>query len=244
MCRMIALRGDPDAVQAFLQSDVLPRFQQRCMRHRSGWGLAWFAGDEPRVERSGNWVVDDTTFLQKVRRVRSHLAVVHVRRATRGGVSMNNVHPFVRDPWVFAHNGTIVDEVSREIRRWLQPNMRGTTDSEAFFHLLLHYLTPGRTPVEAGREAVRWIVARSQQARLNYVLTDGTHLVAYRRGHNLYRFTMDYDGAVVDGLCSYALLPGWKTVPRNSLVCLAGEPGFPVLHRLDDLTPSSAILAA
>ncbi|GAB4015146.1 MAG: hypothetical protein Fur0010_13870 [Bdellovibrio sp.] len=70
----------------------------------------------------------------------------HVRAANSGEVSEANCHPFTFKNFMFMHNGEIEDfhlikrylrrEVSDEIYNWI----RGQTDSEHIFALMLHVL--------------------------------------------------------------------------------------------------------
>src|ERR1700759_2899175 len=70
--------------------------------HAAGWGLGLYDGPAAGSKLAAY--------------VRSHpiktlLAIAHVRKRTRGPVSLANTHPFVRELWgrhfTFAHNGTV-----------------------------------------------------------------------------------------------------------------------------------------
>lgn len=225
MCRFLGVRGDEAAVHAFLQGPVPERFQERSRRHTAGWGIAAYDDGTPARIRKPVWVREDTTFLPRLRRVRSRAVLVHVRRATRGAITLENTHPFVHGRWAFAHNGTIVNRVTLAAREWLRPATEGQTDSEVFFHLLLHFIAAEGDVVRGTRAAVRWILGISETARLNFVLTDGEHVYAYRRGHTLYHFVAHTPQGVVEGVASDPLEAGWRTLRRDWLLSLDGDPG-------------------
>ncbi len=226
MCRFMAVCGNPSAVHQFLNGDAAETFQKRSRRHTAGWGVGWYEEGSPVVFRKPVWVRDERSFLPRLHSIASPLVFLHVRRATRGVVSLENTHPFALGKWIFAHNGTIVNRVTRQIREWLHPVTRGSTDSEVFFHLLLHFIHQERGDVIAGtRLAVRWVYQISTSARLNFILADGNTVYAYRRGHTLYRFAERLPGGLVEGVASDALKPGWSTIKRDWMFAFDGRPG-------------------
>lgn len=154
--------------------------------HADGWGLALYEGRAVRT-----FLEPESAASSKLAAyVRSHpiktlLAIAHVRKRTRGPVSLANTHPFVRELWgrhfTFAHNGTVRGVRRHALGRW---RPIGTTDSELAFCALLHRLErafprgyPPRArdlwPVVA--EAASDIGARGM---FNFLLGDGAHLFA------------------------------------------------------------------
>ena len=154
--------------------------------HADGWGLALYEGRAVR------------TFLEPAAAansklaayVRSHpiktlLAIAHVRKRTRGPISLANTHPFVRELWgrhfTFAHNGT-VRGVKRHALRRFQPI--GTTDSEYAFCVILTRLErgfPGGYPQDRAR--LHRAVARigkelGASGTYNFLLGDGEQMFA------------------------------------------------------------------
>lgn len=128
-------------------------------------------------------------------------AIVHFRKATVGDFRLENTHPFRMRQWQFAHTGTIhnFDDVRTDLLAklpdFLARNVRGNTDSEVFFYLLLAHLhedgTLDRTDVplvsirQAFDKTVKQIDAVSKFSVLNCVLTDGQRLFCLRRGARL-----------------------------------------------------------
>ncbi len=107
--------------------------------HADGWGLALYEGRVARL------FLDPAPACESplARFVREHpiktmLAIAHVRRKTRGNVSLANTHPFVRELWgrhfVFAHNGTVKGVQHLKLGRYTPI---GKTDSERAFCALL-----------------------------------------------------------------------------------------------------------
>jgi predicted glutamine amidotransferase len=105
--------------------------------------------------------------------------------------------------WLFAHTGTIerfsaIEESLRaSLPEFMQRNVRGTTDSELLFHLVLSFLhDAGHLDAPAPREqvvtaAIRSAVAlvdrlcaevKAPTSPINMVLTEGRTMYALRRG--------------------------------------------------------------
>jgi glutamine amidotransferase len=232
MCRFLAVRGEPEAVHAFLQGHIPEEFQLRSRRHTAGWGIAWYQDQTPELRRKPVWVKEDSTFLPVLRDLTPRTAILHVRRATRGRISEENTHPFTLGRWAFAHNGTIVHKVIDAAREWLHPITAGQTDSEVFFHLLLHFIEEKGSVVEGTRAAVRWILNISESPRLNFVMSDGDRIYAYRRGHTLYHFAALIKDSPVEGVSSDALGEGWRTIGRDWMITLDGQPHHDKVDRI------------
>jgi glutamine amidotransferase len=121
--------------------------------HADGWGLALYEGRVARVFLEPAPAADSPL----ARFVREHpiktlLAIAHVRRKTRGEISLANTHPFVRELWgrhfVFAHNGTVKRADLLKLGRFTPI---GKTDSERAFCALLAALQH-----EFGARMPRW----------------------------------------------------------------------------------------
>jgi len=107
--------------------------------HADGWGLALYDGRVARVflEPAAAAASPLAEFVRE-HPIKTLLAIAHVRRKTRGAVSLANTHPFVRELWgrhfVFAHNGTVKNVRNLKLGRF---RPMGKTDSEHAFCALL-----------------------------------------------------------------------------------------------------------
>lgn len=152
--------------------------------HADGWGLALYDGRAVRTFLEPT-AAAHSPLARFVREnpIKTLLAVAHVRKRTRGKVSLENTHPFVRELWgrslVFAHNGTVRDARRHKLGRF---RPIGTTDSEHAFCVLLDRLAR-RFPRYPSRErlcaAVAAIGAKlGEGGTFNFLLGDGRHLFA------------------------------------------------------------------
>ncbi|MBA3393751.1 MAG: class II glutamine amidotransferase [Deltaproteobacteria bacterium] len=153
--------------------------------HSDGWGLALYEGRVARVFLDPQPAAD-SPLAKFVREhpIKTLLAIAHVRRKTRGQVSLANTHPFVRELWgrhfVYAHNGTVKGVRKLKLGRF---NPIGDTDSEhAFCYLLaaLHHDFPQgpRSQVDYSNAVAKYAGRIGKLGSFNMLLGDGTQLFA------------------------------------------------------------------
>jgi len=155
--------------------------------HVDGWGIAFFDGRGVRL-----WVdhlpASSSPFSELVRRypIKASNVISHIRKATVGGVSLANCHPFMRELWgrywVFAHNG---DLFTYSYAPGAQDRFQavGTTDSERAFCQLLNTLAE-RFERFPGATAVAAVIAEQCQdiarfGSFNFMLSDGEYLFSH-----------------------------------------------------------------
>ena len=101
--------------------------------HPDGWGAVYKEKGSFESYRSVHPCWEDNDLARLKERT---IILMHARRASRGQVSLRNVHPFTLEhngkSWYFCHNGTIDDLAIAGCAR--------ETDSERYFRFLLHYL--------------------------------------------------------------------------------------------------------
>lgn len=175
-------------------------------RHPDGWGVAYYVDGAPHVTRSPAHALGDALFHRVSGVVSSDTVLAHVRKATQGGHTVLNCHPFQYGRWVFAHNGDVPDfgrhrevllgEVSPRLRRFVL----GETDSEVLFFMLLSRLEaygPLAQPktVEEVMDSAQGTVAdvarlaeapEGKANLLTFIVTDGTTMVAHHGGKELF----------------------------------------------------------
>jgi predicted glutamine amidotransferase len=185
MCELLGMECNVPTDIVFSFSGLALRGGKRGP-HADGWGLALYEGRAVRTFLEPAAAADSKLAAY----VRSHpiktlLAIAHVRKRTRGEVSLANTHPFVRELWgrhfTFAHNGTV-----RSVRR--HPIGRfhpiGSTDSEYAFCAMLNRLDfafPDGYPKDR-RLLWRAVAAIGRdigvRGTFNFLLGDGAQLFA------------------------------------------------------------------
>ena len=138
MCQLLGMNANTPTDVCFSFAGLA----QRATEHKDGFGIAFFE------DRGLRTFVDaksarESPVAELVQRypIRSGNVIAHIRKATQGGVALENTHPFVRELWgrywVFAHNGDL---------RGFAPRLHGAfrpvgdTDSERAFCWLMQEL--------------------------------------------------------------------------------------------------------
>ncbi len=211
MCRLYAMRAnEPTRVECSLVHAQNALMRQSAkdaegLVHSHGWGVADYRNGLPLVEKQTWAAFHGEHFRKSAARVHANTVVAHVRRATVGGTSMENTHPFHNGRWLFVHNGTIPnfaavrDNMIQHIDPVLQNDIKGDTDSEHIFYYLLslqihHTDKPLKKIVQHGlQQIIAWSyeVAPGAQAGLNIVMTNGEILVGSRHGRTLWHLVRE-----------------------------------------------------
>ncbi|MRG90749.1 class II glutamine amidotransferase [Polyangium spumosum] len=223
--------------------------------HPHGWGIAAHDGKGWALHKSPTCAQADPAFRAIAASVRGRVVVAHVRKATVGRTELVNTHPFRRDAWVFAHNGTISDVgwLERRTSRSRRREITGDTDSERFFASLMTALdevgaTFGSRRAPRGvvdRALARFLEAATGRPRFgaaNFLLSDGELLYAHRFGRSLF---VSSEAGVVR-IASEAPHGGdWREVAERSLLCIdmaALPPRETTRHRPAGRTAHCAVL--
>ena len=181
MCRVFGcVAAEPISVRHDLLEAENPLIHQ-AEEHDSGWGMAVYKradGGEPRCMRLPEAAHTDDEFVEATN-LRGRIFNVHVRRATMGGLSPQNTHPFCLGPYSFCHNGTIL-HYPKLLTNGV-PKPKGETDSEAFFNFLMNDFDDGH-PRRCLRNAVRALIKASKFSGINFLFSDGYKLYAYKLG--------------------------------------------------------------
>ena len=160
----------------------------RTDEHRDGWGIAFYEGPGCRVYLDTTPAAESpVATLVRQYPIRSLNVIAHIRKATVGGVALENTHPFMRELWgrywCFAHNGTLAS-FPAPLPADARYRPVGCTDSErAFCSLLeaLHRRFPGAPPDDGSlHQAVAGIAAElGAGGSFNFLLSNGTVLFAH-----------------------------------------------------------------
>lgn len=179
MCRIFGcVASEPVSIRHELLEAENPLIRQS-EHHDSGWGMAVYSrtdGVEPTLVRFPEPAFEGEA-MERATVLRGRIFSVHVRRATLGGLTLVNTHPFVLGNYSFSHNGTVI-----AYPRLLEPGVAkpaGETDSEAIFNYLMRYFDPADVAGSL-RRGMSAVVARSAFSGLNFLFSDGERLYAYR----------------------------------------------------------------
>ena len=160
-------------------------FSTRAQEHADGFGIAFFEDRGVRLFVDSQ-AANQSPVAELIRNypIRSKHVIAHIRKATQGGVTLENCHPFVRELWgrywVFAHNGNLVD-----FNPCLHAAFRpvGTTDSERAFCWLMQELAKNHasvpTPEQLTQTLSELVPKIAAHGTFNFMLSHGHCLWAH-----------------------------------------------------------------
>jgi len=203
------------------KGDVLPIAKKP--GHKDGWGIVGYQNHtQIRLGREPKNAMEDPKYEEACERV-DQLGLIgslmaHLRKASKGKVSQENTAPLTRDEWCFGHNGTIKNfDISIN-------GLKGETDSERFFLLLLSRIVNDSTSVEKAIEkTVREIRHSYEYSSLTFLLSNGVRIYAYREFsdprdswyYNL-MYAIDKDMVLISQQKIW--YRDWATIPNKTLV--------------------------
>jgi predicted glutamine amidotransferase len=200
MCRLLAIASSEATDFRVVLRDAPRSLSKLSKEHPHGWGLAVFG------EASG-WQLEknilsahaDPHFQQLAAGFRGEVLLAHVRLKTVGETSVENTHPFHRDGWVFAHNGTIarLDALEPRMSEHRRGGLLGETDSERLFAVFLtrfdalglRSCCSGEALDNAVREVAADLRSVEGLGAFNFVLSNGQVTYAHRFGRSLFVLT-------------------------------------------------------
>ncbi len=217
------------------------------------WGIGFYQGGEVLHKKRPKLDEGPIDWSAVTRGVRSDCVLLHFRQATVGDFRADNTHPFRMRQWLFAHNGTvdgfaaIRQRVTESLPDFLRRNIRGSTDSEHVFHVILSFLHDAgqldhpdvepKVVLGALRSSVALLdrlcaEVGAPEPTLNLVLTNGRCAYAVRRDapmHYVQRMGLPSEGPAAQsgpGAFRYALVvsdgdstvPGYTAMPSRSVL--------------------------
>lgn len=252
MCRLFGLRANRPVDLEFSLVGATKNFASLGRRNPDGFGIGRYHQKQPITYKSTDQA-DECSALPGISRYLSKVWIAHVRHATAGGLDVKNCHPFRQESWLFAHNGSIdgVDAVLEMLDESRRSVIEGETDSEVYFQWVLQNIDTAGDIIDGIGSALK-MVRNVSHSGLNFLLTDGHSLYAYREsaGHedyySLYYLCRDpskpgpteYRSPEVGTLmrskalnceravlvCSEALSDeDWQLIPRRQLLVVAPD---------------------
>jgi glutamine amidotransferase len=197
MCRLLAAVAS-EITHFRLSLKEAPRSLAFLSReHRDGWGIGVYSqGGGWLLQRGTDCAHEDDDFHEVAAGSCGEVLIAHVRKRTVGPITLENTHPFEKNGWVFAHNGTIddLDWVRSQVSPERLSAVGGQTDSEIFFAFLLTRLDEARIGPNGDGAATDGVVARAmrdaharpQLGACNFLLSNGRTLYAHRSGRTLF----------------------------------------------------------
>ncbi len=186
MCRLFALKTDKPTDVAFTLVSSKLNTQQLGATSPQGWGFGWYEDGIPKRMREPIKAVFSKKYEKNTRPKKSDVFFGHIRYATNGRIAEWNCQPFKIGNWMFVHNGSIDrNRVLYMLNDAHYDALEGETDSEAYFHFIMQCIEE-ETSVEEGIIKAIKRIRPCLCTSLNFILSEGKTLYAYREGYGLY----------------------------------------------------------
>ena len=233
MCRHLAYVGPAVSLKSLLidppyglyRQAWAPRMQRHGTVNADGFGIGWYASDDPVPARYRRAVPiwGDPSLPDLARVTRSSAVLAAVRDATVGtALGEAAAAPFASGSWLFSHNGLLAGwPASAAGLARVEPllALEAMTDSAFLWLLILERLQAG-TPADIALAAtIEAVEAAGGTGRFNFLLTDGRTIVATTAGDTLWYRRADGGVTVASEPCDDE--PGWTEVPDRQLLTAA-----------------------
>ena len=251
MCRHLAYVGPPVSLKSLLidppyglyRQAWAPRMQRHGTVNADGFGIGWYASDDPVPARYRRavpiWGDPSLPDLARVTRLSAVLAAV--RDATVGtALGEAAAAPFASGSWLFSHNGLLAGwPASAAGLARVEPllALEAMTDSAFLWALVVDRLRSGTAPDVALAATIEAVEAAGGTGRFNFLLTDGRSIVATTAGDTLWCRRADGGVTVASEPCDDE--PGWTEVPDRQL--LTAAPSQVTVRPLSSLTEGIGI---
>ncbi|MGB7085030.1 MAG: ergothioneine biosynthesis protein EgtC [Phormidesmis sp.] len=255
MCRLLGYLGPPVSLDqlllkpahSILAQSYQPHEMKSAILNADGFGIGWY-GDRPRemppfIYRNPLPMWNDQNLADLCRYVRTPSLLTNVRSATdKMPIEMSNCQPFARQQMLFVHNGLIENfyqSLYRPIREQLcdvaYRSIKGQTDSEHIFALLVHHLEmqPDMDLADALQRTVEQLAQMAKKAdvhiSVNILLSTGDRLIALRfdnqqQAPSLYllKHSQRFPSSVI--LASEPLFEDdWQPYPQSNLISIRSD---------------------
>ena len=251
MCRHLAYVGPPVSLKSLLidppyglyRQAWAPRMQRHGTVNADGFGIGWYASDDPVPARYRRAVPiwGDPSLPDLARVTRSSAVLAAVRDATVGtALGEAAAAPFASGSWLFSHNGLLAGwPASAAGLARVEPllALEAMTDSAFLWALVVDRLRSGTAPDVALAATIEAVEAAGGTGRFNFLLTDGRSIVATTAGDTLWCRRADGGVTVASEPCDDE--PGWTEVPDRQL--LTAAPSQVTVRPLSSLTEGIGI---
>lgn len=189
MCELLGMSANVPTDICFSFAGLMQR-GGKTGPHSDGWGITFYEGKGFRTFKDPN-----PSYNSKIAElvqnypIKSCAVISHIRQANRGGVNLENTHPFTRELWgrywTFAHNGQLSNYDSLTTGRFRPV---GKTDSELSFCWILNkleskYPEPPKDVIEMFEYIAQCCDELKQYGVFNMLLSDGDYVMTYCTNH-------------------------------------------------------------
>ena len=187
MCRHIAYLGEKKSLETVLLKKkhslidmaYKPKEMENATLNADGYGIGWMLNNDFFLYKSILPIWNDTNLYSISKNISSNFFLANVRSATiPGDLSYNNTHPFVYEDFIFSHNGfvknfnsIVKEKILSHINSKYLSKIKGSTDSEYIFYLLLSSYNRVNSITDAAKESINILKKYCNEAMLNFIFS-------------------------------------------------------------------------
>lgn len=189
MCELLGMSANVPTDICFSFTGLMQR-GGKTGPHCDGWGITFYEGKGFRTFKDpAPSCQSKIAELVQHYPIKSKAVISHIRQANRGGVCLENTHPFTRELWgrywTFAHNGQLSDYQMLDTGH---TRPVGQTDSERAFCWLLNemdrrYPEPPQDMIGVFQFVAQRCAILQQKGVFNMLLSDGEYVMTYCTNH-------------------------------------------------------------
>ncbi len=186
MCRHIGYIGKKNTLYSILlqhshsliELAYKPKEMREAILNADGYGIGWKNEKRFWLYKNDLPIWNDINLNSLSKSISSNLVIGNVRSATIAeNLGYFNTHPFFHNNFCFSHNGYIKDFdilTKKKLLRYFDDKylgaIKGNTDSELIFLLLLQYIERKKNIKKSIKEVIKIIEINYPAAMLNFLL--------------------------------------------------------------------------
>ena len=191
MCRHIGYIGNKEFIDkvilekkhSLVDMAFQPKEMENAKLNADGFGIGWNSHENRKkffLYKNYIPIWNDQNLKSLTKNIKTNLMIANVRSATLlTNTGYQNTHPFVFDNLLFSHNGYI-ENFETSIRstllslldKKLLSTIKGSTDSELIFLIIINIYKKEKSLLKAIKEAIKILSKVCKAAMLNFLIAE------------------------------------------------------------------------
>ncbi len=191
MCRHIGYIGNKEFIDkvilekkhSLIDMAFQPKEMENAKLNADGFGIGWNSYENGKkffLYKNYIPIWNDQNLKSLTKNIKTNLMIANVRSATLlTNTGYQNTHPFVFDNLLFSHNGYI-ENFETGIRstllslldKKLLSKIKGSTDSELIFLIIINIYKKEKSLLKAIKEAIKILSKVCKAAMLNFIIAE------------------------------------------------------------------------
>lgn len=184
MCRLFGIMANKEVDVKFSFLKANKSFKELGLDNPDGWGIGYYKNGNPEIFKESNNISKSLKLNDIIIQRISNIFISHVRKSSGTAIKYENTHPFRYKKWIFAHNGTIdIKDLMKEqlLQKYIKL-LKGETDSEIFFYLIMQSIEQNTDIIAGIKEVIKFIKENKGRntTSSNFLLSNGKKIYALR----------------------------------------------------------------